>query len=157
MKLIKYATICFIIVIIIHLLLSSIIVYAHSGNTDSNGGHYNRSTGGYHYHHGYPAHQHNNGICPYNFKDKINDNNNLSSSKKSNPNNNSNNSELSLADIFISFLISTFFGWICSFICSHIIFLLFPQISDSNKNKLYLILTIIFSILIATCFINNVT
>lgn len=38
---------------------------AHSGGTDSNGGHYNHSTGEYHYHHGYPAHQHINGVCPY--------------------------------------------------------------------------------------------
>lgn len=38
---------------------------AHSGRTDKNGGHYDRSTGDYHYHHGYPAHQHPGGICPY--------------------------------------------------------------------------------------------
>lgn len=39
--------------------------FAHSGRTDGNGGHYNRSTGEYHYHHGYSAHQHPNGVCPY--------------------------------------------------------------------------------------------
>lgn len=50
-------------------LLIAFTVYAHPGKTDSNGGHYNRSTGEYHYHHGYPAHQHTNGICPYDFKD----------------------------------------------------------------------------------------
>lgn len=44
-------------------------VIAHSGGTDSNGGHYNRKTGEYHYHHGYPEHQHTNGKCPYDFKD----------------------------------------------------------------------------------------
>lgn len=33
-------------------------VLAHSGDTDANGGHYNRSTGEYHYHHGYSAHSH---------------------------------------------------------------------------------------------------
>lgn len=38
--------------------------YAHSGRTDANGGHYNRSTGEYHYHHGFPAHSHSNG-CIY--------------------------------------------------------------------------------------------
>ena len=38
-------------------------VSVHPGNTDSNGGHYNRATGTYHYHHGRPAHQHNNGEC----------------------------------------------------------------------------------------------
>lgn len=42
---------------------------AHPGGTDSNGGHYNRSTGEYHYHHGYSAHQHPGGVCPYDNKD----------------------------------------------------------------------------------------
>lgn len=49
------------------------IVYAHPGGTDSNGGHYDRSTGEYHYHHGYPAHQHTNGECPYDFDDITNE------------------------------------------------------------------------------------
>lgn len=46
------------------------IIPLHSGRTDANGGHYDRSTGEYHYHHGYPAHQHENGICPYDFNDQ---------------------------------------------------------------------------------------
>ncbi len=32
--------------------LNTQIVFAHSGRTDSNGGHYNKSTGEYHYHNG---------------------------------------------------------------------------------------------------------
>lgn len=44
--------------------------FAHPGRTDSKGGHYDHSTGEYHYHHGYPAHQHTNGVCPYDFEDK---------------------------------------------------------------------------------------
>ncbi len=32
--------------------MNSSLVFAHSGRTDSNGGHYNRSTGVYHYHNG---------------------------------------------------------------------------------------------------------
>ena len=43
---------------------------AHSGKTDANGGHYNHSTGQYHYHHGYSAHQHENGVCPYDYESK---------------------------------------------------------------------------------------
>lgn len=42
---------------------------AHTGGTDANGGHYNRATGEYHYHHGYSEHQHIDGQCPYNFVD----------------------------------------------------------------------------------------
>lgn len=59
------------------ILVFSSMVYAHPGRTDENGGHYDRSTGEYHYHHGYPAHQHENGVCPYDFNDNTkNDNNN---------------------------------------------------------------------------------
>lgn len=38
---------------------------AHSGKTDSAGGHHDTATGEYHYHHGHPAHDHKNGVCPY--------------------------------------------------------------------------------------------
>lgn len=65
-------------------------VKAHPGKTDSNGGHYNRSTGEYHYHHGYPAHDHydtdGDGIadCPYHFQDKTDhDSSKTNTSKKS--------------------------------------------------------------------------
>ena len=56
--------------------------YAHSGRTDSNGGHYDRSTGEYHYHHGFPAHQHTNGVCPYNNIDMTGKNSGSSSGGK---------------------------------------------------------------------------
>ncbi len=56
--------------ILLLLFLMPVTAFAHSGRTDSNGGHYNRSTGEYHYHHGYPPHDHTNGICPYDFDDK---------------------------------------------------------------------------------------
>ena len=59
----KFIAIFFIVSLLLPLL--AIAVSSHPGRTDSNGGHYNRSTGEYHYHHGYPAHQHINGICPY--------------------------------------------------------------------------------------------
>ena len=48
----------------------SFTAWGHPGRTDSSGGHYDRSTGEYHYHHGYPAHQHPGGVCPYDFDDK---------------------------------------------------------------------------------------
>ena len=58
----------------------SLAVYAHPGRTDSQGGHYDQGTGEYHYHHGYPAHDHydmdGDGIldCPYDFEDRTGDN-----------------------------------------------------------------------------------
>ena len=36
---------------------------AHSGRTDSQGGHHDRKNGGYHFHHGQRAHQHPGGVC----------------------------------------------------------------------------------------------
>ena len=56
---------------------------AHAGRTDSNGGHRDSSTGEYHYHHGYPAHQHENGICPYDYDDKTGVNSGSSSHSES--------------------------------------------------------------------------
>ena len=41
---------------------------AHPWKTDSNGGHAGSLP--YHYHHGYPAHDHDSGVCPYDFDDK---------------------------------------------------------------------------------------
>ena len=52
-----------------------IVSFAHGGRTDANGGHYNRSTGEYHYHHGYSAHSHydidgdGHEDCPFDLKD----------------------------------------------------------------------------------------
>lgn len=43
---------------------------AHPGRTDADGGHWDSAAGEYHYHHGYPAHQHPDGICPYEYDDK---------------------------------------------------------------------------------------
>lgn len=63
----------------------AIAVSAHSGKTDSHGGHYDRSTGEYHYHHGYPAHDHydidgdGDIDCPYTYKNHA-DNSNSSNS-----------------------------------------------------------------------------
>lgn len=66
MKKIYYITIS---ALFVSLLFSS-HSFAHPGRTDSNGGHYDQSTEKYHYHHGYPAHQHENGVCPYAYDDK---------------------------------------------------------------------------------------
>lgn len=45
----------------------SITASAHSGATDAEGGHLDKTSGEYHYHHGYPAHNHTDGVCPYNY------------------------------------------------------------------------------------------
>jgi len=61
-----------IISVLLSLLLSLSIACsatAHSGRTDSSGGHRDNKNksglGSYHYHHGYGAHLHPGGVCPY--------------------------------------------------------------------------------------------
>lgn len=61
----------FVLLLLVFLLIPS-LTFAHAGKTDEFGGHYDYDTGEYHYHHGYPAHQHTDGICPYDFDDKTN-------------------------------------------------------------------------------------
>lgn len=68
-----------ILLIAVLLLTLAVPTYAHPGKTDANGGHYNRSTGEYHYHHGHPEHQHPNGVCPYDFDDRTGYNSGTSS------------------------------------------------------------------------------
>lgn len=56
-------------------MLLPLTALAHPGKTDGSGGHTDLSSGEYHYHHGYSAHQHydmdGDGVveCPYDFKD----------------------------------------------------------------------------------------
>lgn len=67
-------------------------VLAHSGKTDSKGGHYDHQNDGYHYHHGYPAHQHTGGVCPYDYDNKTGQNSGGSSSYTYNTTYNTNSS-----------------------------------------------------------------
>ena len=72
------------IVLIVALVLSlSATAIAHPGRTDSEGGHHVGGTSEYHYHHGYEAHQHTGGICPYDFDDKTGEDSGSSSSGSS--------------------------------------------------------------------------
>lgn len=77
-----------IIFIVLFACCITVTTYAHSGRTDANGGHYNHSTGEYHYHHGHPAHQHINGECPYDFDDRASHKTNSETTTKSSDENN---------------------------------------------------------------------
>ncbi len=59
-----------ILLIVLSVISIGITTYAHSGKTDSSGGHRDNKNksglGSYHYHcGGHPAHLHTNGVCPY--------------------------------------------------------------------------------------------
>lgn len=80
-KISLFLTALFVVVILLPITAS-----AHKGKTDAYGGHYDRSTGEYHYHHGFDAHQHydinGDGIpdCPYDYEDRTNHNRSSSGS-----------------------------------------------------------------------------
>lgn len=66
----KKLTIKILTIFMVFCCLLTIPTYAHSGRTDSNGGHKDNKNksglGSYHYHcGGYPAHLHSGGVCPY--------------------------------------------------------------------------------------------
>lgn len=85
MRYLKICVLSFFLLLHIFVLTAS----AHTGRTDSNGGHYDWSTGEYHYHHGYPAHDHydmdGDGFldCPYDFDDRTGENSGGSSGSSS--------------------------------------------------------------------------
>jgi hypothetical protein len=54
-----------IVTIILCIAALSVTASAHPGRTDSEGGHLDRGTGNYHYHHGKPAHNRCGNECPY--------------------------------------------------------------------------------------------
>jgi hypothetical protein len=68
--------------------LAASFTLLHGGRTDADGGHYVGGSDEYHYHHGYPAHDHydidGDGIadCPYNFDDQTDHKNGVQSTKK---------------------------------------------------------------------------
>lgn len=79
------AKIISIVFIVLCIILINVNVYAHSGRTDSSGGHRDNQNksglGSYHYHcGGYPPHLHNNGVCPYSSSSSANKSSTTSSS-----------------------------------------------------------------------------
>ena len=80
-------------------LFFSNVAFAHSGRTDSRGGHKDNKNksglGSYHYHcGGYPAHLHSNGVCPYTSTPNTNNNSNSSSYNSSSSSSSSNKTQI---------------------------------------------------------------
>ena len=88
-----------ILLITISIIFIGVNTFAHSGRTDSNGGHKDNQNksglGSYHYHcGGHPAHLHTNGVCPYadnSSSSNKNTSNSSSQSKDSKSNSSSSN------------------------------------------------------------------
>lgn len=125
------------IIIIATLLLCcfSVLTYAHSGGTDGSGGHYDHGTGEYHYHHGYPAHQHTNGMCPYDFDDRADHDGDYSSNSrfpKANNTNTSSGNQKSTLEKFFDVIMVLAFWYIVLPLCIHLLVKLFRP---KQKNK----------------------
>ena len=132
-------------VFVIVLVFSSMIlsVTAHPGKTDSNGGHTNHNTGEYHYHHGYPAHDHydmdGDGKldCPYKYDDKTDHASNNDGGKTSaaeDTDKTDNRSEkVSHKGIISTVFESIFFAIAIWLFSSYFLFYLFGFIFGGNK------------------------
>ena len=145
----KLFLICFSIIC----LASQNIVQIHSGGTDGDGGHYDHSAGEYHYHHGYPAHQHPNGECPYDEEDfdcgredcdivgqhghidkpKTTTTSRTQKQENNSASTNSSNNETEFADLPLP--IQILFVCICIVFLPPIIYLCFDKIKNFFRNK----------------------
>lgn len=106
------------IVLLVVLLCLTCTAHAHPGSTDYKGGHIDRNTGEYHYHHGYSAHQHTDAVCPYDFDDKTDRSYNSSSGLSSSAVRSSQPAKSkSVFDYFMSALywLSEAFMWILTY------------------------------------------
>ena len=149
------------------------VAFAHGGNTDSNGGHYDRSSGEYHYHHGYSAHSHydmnGDGVidCPYDFDDKTNHNNSGSGNNKVETTNTDKNKltvggiTLIIVEILLSSFVIVFFSF-CTLILpgavwllSKLIQLMFTGVDEDATYNISTALIIVAIITIETILILN--
>lgn len=119
-------------IVFFSILLSVSPVCAHSGRTDANGGHYDSATGQYHYHHGYSAHYHTDGICPYDFDDKTGSSNGSSSSSTGTTSESSSSSIKSTSSHPLLNVLGALF---ILFAPSILIGSLIEKISDKKKEK----------------------
>lgn len=133
-----------VLLIIPIVLLLSTTVSAHSGRTDSNGGHYNHETGEYHYHHGYPEHQHINGQCPYLIKEKGKQE--IPEQKKDTNYKKEDNESSTFAKIVGSVFVAGMGAWlIASLLCCFLSFC-FKKYEDIFMGKVLVISTILLSV-----------
>lgn len=138
MKIKRISKIFFLLFVLIFVSFS--FLYSHGGRTDSNGGHYNRSTGEYHYHHGYGPHQHPNGICPYDNDYNTNNNGTVSNTNNSNytdkSSSNTNNIKTESKDYTLENIIGNLiFYSIIAFFIGFPIYAIIKDAIDNSKNK----------------------
>lgn len=142
----KFAFKAFALILIMFLFLPLNSV-AHSGRTDSQGGHHDRQNGGYHYHHGHPAHDHPNGKCPYEIENENKSSPRLEKSNKRSL------WKIILITIAFSLFLMWFFGYVLYIILSVFILekLKIPEKAKSIISKI-LLGVIILACIIISCY-----
>lgn len=147
-------------------LFFSIIVTAHPGRTDSAGGHYDYSTGEYHYHHGYSAHQHKNGVCPYDNDNKSKSDNTPSSDNDTTVEYINSIKKLDFEEIWVAILCLILISFLATIIASlfYWLFLKIPYIAkkeeestDSNKWNIVYFSVLLFIIFIFLCVTSDLS
>ena len=135
----------------------SVYVYAHPGKTDSNGGHNDRQNGDYHYHHGYPAHSHIDGVCPYDYDDKTDHSYNSDNSGNSSNDESIKTSQIKFSSIgdLIGKIVTSLLESIAIFFAIGILVIIvcqffFPKFSDKAFKAVTVIIAIISIILALT-------
>ena len=130
---------CLLIVIIF---TTNISVYAHSGGTDSSGGHYDSESGSYHYHHGYSAHQHHGGKCPYGAERKYENSVDRYFAQEKYE------KKISFVDVISAIFVSLYYAVPYSFLCAYFSFLILDHFFEKYGCSLFFIALIVFFILI---------
>lgn len=129
------------------------ISFLHGGRTDAQGGHYDRSTGEYHFHHGYPAHDHydidGDGTvdCPYRFDDNtIHKNPNSSGNKdnavdktdKPSTNNEKAKNKITFKDVIEMLLASVIFYFVTLSVCVMVVTFIEALVNKFTKWELWI-------------------
>jgi cobalamin biosynthesis Mg chelatase CobN len=127
--------IVFIVSLLVAALLLAVTAWAHSGRTDSRGGHTNHSTGEYHYHHGYSAHQHPNGVCPYDSDDETNEPSSDSKNKIESNKNTTTQAKPNVVTSKTSSSNGTDTGWVGYLVVGLCVGGIFIALRIRNKNK----------------------
>ena len=130
--------------VLLFITLATLTTYAHSGGTDYKGGHYDHSTGEYHYHHGHPAHDLINGECPYVVKAK-------EKQKKQDEMRKS-----TFAKIIGGLFIGGMAGWLSASLLYFILALIFKKYEDLFIGKILAVLTLVLGSVFFIIVFNNI-
>ena len=134
--------------------------FAHSGGTDSQGGHH-KDNGDYHYHHGYPAHDHydtnEDGIadyCPYDYEDDTKHNQGgVAATEKESPYKNASNT-FDIGKFLGNLIVAAIASYIPAALISGFLTIIFEKYMSKRWDKVFIVVYILTTIMAASI-LNN--